>query len=176
MRAALVAVATLFLLQATTALPLVERHRVGVVEVGMPEQKLIDAFPANRREFVDLRHEGMPSPAWRLRWDGATRPDALVAELEPAEGPRTVWRIQVRDPAFRTAKGIGIGSTVGQLRAAYRLDNIVSGEGNVAIVVDTLSASFTLDQRGAGGDGLWKLRSPAAVPDAVKIIGILLFP
>jgi len=71
-------------------------------------------------------------------------------------------------------KGIGVGSTVGQLRAAYRLDSMVSGEGNVAIVVNELSASFSLDQTGQGGRDLW-MRTPAEVPDSVKITGILLF-
>jgi hypothetical protein len=160
----------------TPGLPLIERHRVGLVQLGMTEQALLKAVPADRRELVDLRLEGMPAPAWLVRFASTTRPDAIVAELMPDTGARTVWRIQVRDPAFRTAKRIGIGSTVGELRAAYRLDQMASGEGNVVIVVKELSASFSLDQSGAGGQNLWRTRTPAQVPDSVKITGILLFP
>jgi hypothetical protein len=156
-------------------LPPIERHRIGVVELGASDKTLIEAFPSDRRELVDLQLEGMPAPAYLLRFPGADRRDGVVAELIPGPGGSTVWRIQVRDPAFRTLKGIRVGSTVGALRAAYRLDSVGSGEGNVVIVVNELSASFSLDQTGPGGGELWKVRTPALVPDSVKVTGILLF-
>jgi hypothetical protein len=156
-------------------LPLIERQRVGLIEIGMTEQALLNAIPADRRELVDLRLEGMPAPAWLVRLAGTTRPDAIVVEIWPVTGARKVYRIQVRDRGFRTAKRIGIGSTVGELRAAYHLDEMTGGEGNVAVVVKELWASFSLDQTGADGRDLWKTRTPAQVPDSVKITGILLF-
>jgi hypothetical protein len=159
----------------TVGLPRIERHRIGVVEIGASEQRLIEAFPSERRELVDLQLEGMPAPAYLLRFVGAKRRDGVVAELIPSGAGLIVWRIQVRDPVFRTTKGIGIGSTVGALRAAYHLDSIASGEGNVAIVVNELSASFSVDQTGPGGGDLWKARTPAVVPESVKITGIVLF-
>jgi hypothetical protein len=85
-----------------------------------------------------------------------------------------VWRVEIRDPGFRTLTNIGVGSTVGQLRSAHRLDSLLSGEGEVAIRVEELSASFVLDQSGPYGDQLSQLRTPAAVPDSVKIKSVLL--
>jgi len=157
----------------TTGLPPIEHHRFGPVVIGAAAQRIYEAFP-NRRELVDLGYEGMLSPALLLRFVGTIQRDGIVAELVPGQSGLTVWRIEIRDPAFRSAKDIGVGSTVGQLRSAYRLDSVLSGEGNVFIRVEELSASFKLDQTGHGGSELWQIRDPARVPDAVKITAVLL--
>jgi hypothetical protein len=158
---------------ATSGLPPIERHRIGPVVLGAEAQQIYEAFSSDRRELVDLGHEGMLSPALLLRFLGTNQRDGVVAELACRNG-LVVWRVEVRDPAFKTLQGIGVGSTVGQLRAAYRLDSVLSGEGNIVIRVEELSASFGLDQSGPGGDRLWQLRTPAAVPDSVKVTSVLL--
>jgi hypothetical protein len=170
---ALLAVALVAQTVTPSALPPIERHRVGPIAIGAAAQTIYEAFP-NRRDLVDLGYEGMLSPALLLRFVGLTQRDGVVAELGSGQDGLTVWRIEIRDPALRTVKDIGVGSTVGQLRSAYRLDSVLSGEGNVVIRVEELSASFKLDQSGAGGPALGRLRDPALVPASVKITAVLL--
>jgi hypothetical protein len=51
---------------------------------------------------------------------------------------------------------------------------VLSGEGSVVLRVEELSASFVLDRSGPHGDQLSQLRTPADVPDSVKIKSVLL--
>jgi len=128
----------------TQDLPTIQRHQLGRIVLGADAQQMYEAFPGDRRRLVDLAYEGMLSPALSLTFQGTTQPqpDGVVAELACQER-LVVWRIEVRDPAFRTEKGIGVGSTVGQLRAAYRLGAVLSGEGNVVIVSTNVGQLWT---------------------------------
>lgn len=151
----------------------IEAGRVGGVAVGDTVQALEAAYAEDRRRAVDLRLEGMPAPALELMPQGAQRPDALVAELIEQDGVQRVYRIQVRDSAIETRRGVGVGDTVGDLRASHPPDRLIGGEGNVGLRVEALAATFLLD-----GDRVqpeWRrTNDPDAVPDDVTIRRILL--
>jgi hypothetical protein len=150
---------------------LIEPHRIGKVAVGALAEDVYEAFSPDQRRLVDLGLEGQLSPALELTFPGGARRFSVVAELECTR-ELTVWRIYVRDPAFRTAKGIGVGSTVAQLRAAYALGPFSTEEGGAGVVVESLSATFELDQSRVD---LTHVRTAAELPGAVKVIGVLLW-
>jgi hypothetical protein len=154
-------------------LPPLERFHVGVVAVGASAEDVYEDFAPWDRHLVDLGLEGQLSPALEFTFPVANQRRVVVAELGCRSG-LVISRIQVRDPAFRTSKGIGVGSTVGELRGAYRLGAVLSGEGHVVIRVEELSASFEVDQQVPGGGEFWRLRTAESIPDSVTIISILL--
>ena len=93
-----------------------EQHRAGIVRVGENVDVLYRAVNGEA-ELIDLKAEGMFTPLLKLTIDG--RNDALRAYIGASERQLIVRGIDVRDPRFRTAAGIHVGSTLGELRKAY---------------------------------------------------------
>jgi len=152
----------------------IERHRAGPVSIGANAYELYETFPLEGRKLIDLALEATLSPALALTVPGATVPEGVIAELAPQENELVVFRILISDPMFRTSKGIGVGSSVGDLRSAYNLDAVSTAEGGVYITVEELAASFALDQSGPGGSDLWRIQDPQGIPGDVKIAVVLL--
>ena len=151
----------------------IRQHQVGQVLIGAPAQSIYATF-RGRSRLIDLALEGHLAPALELSFPETLVNAGVVAELVPRGSDLVVWRIAVTNPNVRTVKGLGVGSSVAQLRSAYRITGVGSGEGRVFVMVEELSASFELDTSGAGGDALWKIRDPQQVPGDVKITSVLI--
>jgi hypothetical protein len=151
----------------------IRQHQVGPVLIGASAQSIYAAF-RGRSRLIDLGLEGHLTPALELSFAETFVDGGVVAELVPRDNDLVVWRIAVTNPNVRTDKGIGVGSSVAQLRSAYRTTGVGSGEGNVFVTVEELGASFQLDTSGPGGDTLWRIRDPRQVPGDVKIASVLL--
>jgi hypothetical protein len=149
----------------------IEPHRLGKIAIGASAEDVYEAFARAERRLVDLEHEGHLSPALELTLPGATKKFSVVAELGCRQG-LVVSRIFIRDPAFRTAEGIGAGSTVAELRKAYTLGDFSTAEGGASVVVNALSATFELDQTGSDFS---RVRSSSDLPGSTKIVGVLLW-
>src|SRR5436190_1408769 len=95
------------------------RGQVGPIRVGAIVDAVYAAFGREHIKEVDLRLEGMPSPALEIRLgDSSAQQPSLVAERFPPM-PDRIWRVRVFDARFRTADGLGIGSTFGDVRARH---------------------------------------------------------
>ena len=147
-------------------------EQAGIIEIGDEAQYVYRLFPKDRRKLIDLNLEGSLTPALALTLPGTSIEPGIVAELRPKDSQLLVSRIRIRDPAMKTAKGIRVGSTMKELRSSYEVTYIASGEGQVFAVVESLSASFQLDNKRF--DELYRVKDPSEVPDNVIITSILL--
>ncbi len=84
----------------------VERGRVGDVAIGAEAGAIYNKF-GDRTKLIDLKLEGMLSPALAIRQFGSQPAPGIIAEIEPVESRLIVTRIHVLDPALRTREGIG---------------------------------------------------------------------
>lgn len=133
---------------------------VGAVRLGMKADSLRAACAGTveRREPAD---EGTTA---RLIFVPLGR-DTAVAEIDVGQ----VWRIQVRSPGLRTADGIGVGSTLGQLLTDARAVGM-SGEGRLFVMSPArCGLSFQLSPAAAralpqGGDAAALRRLPPDTP------------
>jgi hypothetical protein len=149
----------------------VERARVGPVSIDADADSIYNEF-RDRARLIDLRLEGHLSPALEIRLFGSQLAPSIIAEIAPAGNRLVVSRIHVIDPSLRTADGIGVGSTYGELRSRYRVDWVGSGEGAVYARVEQLAISFRLDTSGPAP--LSSIRDPERVPVDVRIVSLML--
>ena len=120
------------------------RGRIGALRIGMTADEVVALFGAQRVKKVGLYTENPdPEPALEVRLGSisASKP-SLTVELHPGN---TVYRVQVFDKRYKTTDGLGIGSTLGQIRARHEL-KVGVGEGSVFASSDELGLSFDFSQ------------------------------
>jgi hypothetical protein len=96
---------------------------------------------------------------------------ALIVSRDSAA---TIERVIVSDSAIRTEAGIGVGKTVGALRAAYGRVCAAVGEGRIVVAVPPLpGVSFGTS---ASLRDLANVESrPESIPDSARVTGIWVY-
>jgi hypothetical protein len=118
---------------------LLSPSRAGTLSIGAPVDSLLrNAF---RTRLVDLSLERHFSPAIEIYLPDGKGSPALVAHISqlPCWDFR-VAGITVYDPRFRTAEGLRVGSTIGELRRAY--DVRPTTEEGHSVVVPAIRMTF----------------------------------
>jgi hypothetical protein len=134
-------------------------------------------------KLVDRYSEGVFSPVMEIYLEDKQAKPALIAEIvgrPPAANEKpffiaafVVGRISVNDSRFKTNAGIGVGSSLGEIRRIYKVNWIAFGEGPLVARVDEMGMSFALDY--ATPPKEWfATHDPALIPDSARAVSILL--
>lgn len=140
----------------------------GPIRVGQSVDDLFVKVGRENTRLIDLFTEGLFQPALEIRLAGAPNQPALTVPIR--EWPChefSVWAITVRDPRFRTADGLGVGSSLAEIRKAYRPEIDLSEGQRVAHIPD-LGLTFVLDDSPAASDS-WRVIYVWVVPQPVLV-------
>jgi hypothetical protein len=118
--------------------------RAGAIELGMPVDEIYRRFGKDNVRLIAQFPEGMFTPALEIVLPDAKVTPALVVRIREAPCyQQAVWGIDVRDPSFRTADGLGVGSPAADLYRRYPF-RIGREEGSYAAPIEPLRMSFSL--------------------------------
>lgn len=127
-------------------------------EISTPYSRYSTLFSPPLAELTDLGHEGMFSPAFKLYMDRDQDRDkpSLIAELGClSRHTYMISELIVYDERFKTARGIGVGATLDELRAMHEVGSLeAGGHRGLRAPVPVLKMEFAL----RGDD--WPLKQP----------------
>jgi len=116
--------------------------RAGPVKIGMTPEQVESIFGKARIKRVDEQYEGMPSPALEIFADSnETKSALLVLDLDGG----LVYRVNVKDPRYKTKEGIGVGSFLSELqKRCHEGPPKEEGEGFYGIIDAKMGMSFAI--------------------------------
>jgi len=150
--------------------------RVGLLRLNMRESELLRAIPPARRRASTRTLEGIRYPVYELSDRRNPQAPPLLLEMvgDSLEGYR-LWRVRVTDPKYRTAAGIGVGSPYGAARQVYGISTVERTDMGLVAVSDQVGMSWLLDENSLPKNSRSRPLTPADVPPATRITGVLLF-
>jgi hypothetical protein len=154
---------------------LLEKNRAGQIEIGMTIDELHTRYEPSSTKLIATYVEGMFAPVLEIYPRGAAKKgrSPLVIAIDK-DREWIVDSIQVNDARFRTAEGIGVGSTLGDIRKAYTVKWIDFGEGKLYANVDEIGMSFELDFTQPPPEW-YERRDQRLIPDRAKVVSVNLY-
>lgn len=151
---------------------LLAKHRAGEIEIGMTIDDLRTRYEPSSTKLAATYPEGMFTPVLEIYLNGAAkkgRPQLVIGIDKDREW--IVSSIQVNDIRFRTANGIGVGSTLGEIRKAYAVKWIDFGEGPLYANVEEIGMSFELDFKEPPPEW-YRTKNQRLIPDSAKVVAV----
>jgi hypothetical protein len=126
---------------------ILERGRAGQFEIGMTVDEVNKIAGRERVRAVTSHRAAESRPALDIRITGFTTGPALRISLTRICAPLGAWWIEVHDPRFRTRNGLGVGSTLGDVRRLYPGANVVGidNDDGPHVAVNELGLWFELE-------------------------------
>lgn len=146
---------------------------IGKVVINMDEKKLSSVFDASQIKTTTKSAEGDEYSIIQITLPGESKP---AMELETmCMDICVISRITLSSAKFKTVKGIGVGSEIGDLKKVYNISTIVGGEEGIMIYIDEIpQTAFVVTVPGLKTTpGKPVLKS--AIPDQTKVQKVYMY-
>ncbi len=150
--------------------------RVGYVQIGRSVESLYRHYDRSLVTFEAENRDGIPYPVVKLFVPEKKAPAMVLSVSVSRQGQQqTIDGIRVYDERFKTEDGIGIGSTLGDMKKAGTLQGVKQIDQSLYAVSKEAHLLFELEVAMANLPVEW-LRSGEvdSLPSSMKIRGILL--
>ena len=139
---------------------------VGLVRLGTTKEEISRSYSNKRVHEVELQLEGeTKSPAVQIQ-----NGNQVLVTAEISESGK-VWRITTRQSAFKTTRGIGVGSTFGDLIRSHGKPGSFEFPEGALFAVYTFSdgtVGFQLDQ--GFNEALFEKKNPPATANIARVV------
>ncbi|MFC6997592.1 membrane lipoprotein lipid attachment site-containing protein [Rufibacter roseus] len=149
-----------------------QQKQAGAVKIGMTIKELRKQYGENKLREIEHMQEGMTTIAYEVL--GERKRTDLRVEQECTGDACHVWRITVLNPAYKTAEGIGIGSTFGELKNNINITQVTPGEEHFVAIAGKAGMSFFLDLGDIPAERWSKLKIKD-VPNSATVTGVLIY-
>jgi hypothetical protein len=137
---------------------LIDVGRVGNLRLGASVDEVYRAFSPSNIKLIALFPEGHFLPALEIYVPPGSYARSIVAHIHSTHCGLRIVSAVVEDRRFRTKAGVGVGSTVADVRRAYRV-TLSNEEGQHLIARD----------RHMGFESRDDLRKPSAIIDVIYL-------
>lgn len=149
------------------------KHRAGEIAIGMTIDDLHTRYEPSSTKLVATYSEGMFAPILEIYGEARRGRPQFVIGIDK-DRAWVVDSIQVNDARFRTANGIGVASTIGDIRKTYAVKWIDFGEGPLYANVEEMGMSFELDFKDPPPEW-YETKNQRLIPDNAKVVAVTLY-
>ena len=134
--------------------------------------KQLDSIFANDSIVKKSRNQGFSAGSEIYVYDKKGNELLLLDPIQSFDSTSTIANIEIKDPRFKTLKGLNSESTFKDINENYKISRIENTLKTAVIFIDEINAYVTIDKEAISGTARYNTDvkiEPSQIPDDAKI-------
>lgn len=158
---------------------LIAPNQVGLIKKGMTIKDLSTIFPENQIKKIKTKSELTADATDNFYvYDKQNRLLLIASPKTKNDEGSKITRIVIKDKRYQTPKGIGLQSTVGEIRNAYENTDFIPSLDEIILFVPEIDANFEINprqlQRNVWNDSTGMIIADS-IPDRTNVTTLAVF-